>query len=193
MVVYAGCCIANQSRVLFGGTERRGLDANSLPWLVRRFSPVCHLGWVRVGRAVRPLQLLLTIMFLFASVGDSCFGGRIDPLDPIQADVISRDHGAPVAHPLAHSHARSLGTHRSFLLPPLVHNTHSLLHPPTNARRGACSSCTCACNDGRVARVVCQLLNGIAVSQWAVVNGTCFYCSNNFNDFPSSIVTLFEL
>jgi hypothetical protein len=41
--------------------------------------------------------------------------------------------------------------------------------------------------------VVCQLLNGIAVSQWAVVNGTCFYCSNNFNDFPSSIVTLFEL
>ena len=38
-----------------------------------------------------------------------------------------------------------------------------------------------------------QILNSIAIPQWAVVNGTCFYCSNNFNDFPSSIITLFEL
>ena len=94
---------------------------------------------------------------------------------------------------LIHTHGRSARIAATSFHKRLVHNTHSLLHASTNARRGACSSCICACNDGRVARVVRQLLNGIAVSQWAVVNGTCFYCANNFNDFPSSIVTLFEL
>jgi hypothetical protein len=48
-------------------------------------------------------------------------------------------------------------------------------------------------------RAVLQILNSIAISQWAVAYNetdettSCFYCANNFNDFPSSIVVLFEL
>jgi hypothetical protein len=38
-----------------------------------------------------------------------------------------------------------------------------------------------------------QVLNAVPYEAWHVVNGTCDYCANNFNDFASSLVTLFEL
>lgn len=119
--------------------------------------------WNSIVNCIALLQLLGTVLFQFAVIGDTIFGGAVDPLDQATAAV------SPATHCWTHSHSPTaettdqLTTHHSAALRAggarsCARGRRRLLHRRTGPQRGAVRGVACGERHVRLLREQLQRL-----------------------------------